>query len=116
MSCKESDKLVANDVLKAKALANGTASGTTYYVDPSGSDDSVGTSAGSAWKTLAKINASVFSPGTGSFSRVAAYGMTPCISKILEPAVLRLCLTNMMVRCDRSSTVVGKEMVPIPYF
>lgn len=63
LSCKESDKLVANDVLKAKALANGTASGTTYYIDPSGSDDSVGTSAGSAWKTLAKINASVFSPG-----------------------------------------------------
>lgn len=63
LSCKKTDRLVANDVLKAKALVSGMTLGATYYVDPSGSDDSVGTSAGAAWKTLAKINASVFSPG-----------------------------------------------------
>lgn len=37
--------------------------GKTYYIDPSGDDDSTGTSIIGAWKTLAKINASVFGPG-----------------------------------------------------
>ncbi|WP_145134446.1 Ig-like domain-containing protein [Paenibacillus sp. Y412MC10] len=40
------------------------ASGTTYYVDSTGGDDgNNGTSQGSAWKTLDKVNATTFSPG-----------------------------------------------------
>ena len=39
-------------------------SGTTYYVDStSGNDDDSGTSLSTAWKTLARVNATVFSPG-----------------------------------------------------
>lgn len=39
-------------------------SGTTYYVDSrSGNDDHQGSSPSTAWKTLAKVNATVFSPG-----------------------------------------------------
>ncbi len=39
-------------------------SGTTYYVDStSGNDNHKGTSLSTAWKTLAKVNATVFSPG-----------------------------------------------------
>ncbi|NBT12740.1 MAG: hypothetical protein EBS56_04015 [Planctomycetia bacterium] len=35
----------------------------TYYVSPTGSDSRSGTSAASAWKTIAKVNNSSFSPG-----------------------------------------------------
>jgi hypothetical protein len=39
-------------------------SGTTYYVESaSGNDGHNGTSSSTAWKTLAKVNATVFSPG-----------------------------------------------------
>ena len=42
----------------------GVAAGqTTYYVSPSGSDGSSGTSSSSAWRTVAKVNASSFNPG-----------------------------------------------------
>jgi hypothetical protein len=36
---------------------------TTYYVDPRGSDSNNGTSPGSAWSTLAKVNRTFFNPG-----------------------------------------------------
>lgn len=39
------------------------ATGTTYYVSTSGSDANSGTSSGSPWKTLAKVNATTFQPG-----------------------------------------------------
>jgi hypothetical protein len=39
------------------------ASATTYYVAASGSDVNSGTSVGAAWQTIAKVNASAFSPG-----------------------------------------------------
>ncbi|MDI4644431.1 family 16 glycoside hydrolase [Cohnella hashimotonis] len=40
------------------------AAGTTYYVDAAqGDDNASGTSATSAWKTLAKVNAVTFAPG-----------------------------------------------------
>ena len=35
----------------------------TYYVSPSGDDGASGLSAGSAWKTLDKVNSTVFKPG-----------------------------------------------------
>jgi hypothetical protein len=37
--------------------------GTVYYVSPSGNDGSTGTSQASAWKSVGKINASVFKAG-----------------------------------------------------
>lgn len=40
------------------------AGGATYYVDNvNGNDASNGTSAGTAWKTLTKVNATTFAPG-----------------------------------------------------
>jgi len=36
---------------------------TTYYVDPGGDDSAAGTSAGSPWRSLAKVNATTFQPG-----------------------------------------------------
>lgn len=37
--------------------------GFTYYVDPAGSDAADGTTAATAWKTLAKVNAATLTPG-----------------------------------------------------
>lgn len=37
--------------------------GATHYVSPTGSDGSAGTSQGTAWKTIAKVNATTFSSG-----------------------------------------------------
>jgi hypothetical protein len=43
---------------------SGVASGTTYYVSSSvGNDTNVGTGAGTAWQTVAKVNAQAFQPG-----------------------------------------------------
>jgi hypothetical protein len=36
---------------------------TTYYVSPTGSDGAAGTSPGTAWQTISKVNGSTFSPG-----------------------------------------------------
>ncbi|MFD0714494.1 right-handed parallel beta-helix repeat-containing protein [Paenibacillus sp. GCM10027626] len=44
-------------------LAAQAAGGSTYYVDPAGSDTNNGLSEGTAWATLAKVNATTFSPG-----------------------------------------------------
>src|SRR5882757_6592170 len=40
-----------------------TSAERTYYVDPAGSDDSDGLSAGSAWRTLDRVNAALLTPG-----------------------------------------------------
>ena len=46
------------------AATPGLASAATYYVDAAaGSDSAAGTSTGTAWKTLAKVNATTFSAG-----------------------------------------------------
>ncbi|MES2277196.1 MAG: DNRLRE domain-containing protein [Bacteroidota bacterium] len=37
--------------------------GNVYYVDPAGNDASDGLSTGTAWKTLAKVDSTTFSPG-----------------------------------------------------
>ncbi len=63
LSCQKPIQLESAVLLKAKAKADLTGAGNTYYVDPSGSDDSTGTSTTAAWRTLSKINASVFAPG-----------------------------------------------------
>jgi len=62
-ACHKTDALDTAATLKAKATAYSNTLGTTYYIDPSGHDDSIGTNATAAWKSLAKINATVFSPG-----------------------------------------------------
>ena len=40
-----------------------TAFATDYYIDPSGNDLNSGTSTSTAWQSIAKVNASTFSPG-----------------------------------------------------
>ena len=52
INCKTSKKTIIQET-----------KGTTYYVDPNGSDNNTGTSTKNAWKSLAKINAKIFSPG-----------------------------------------------------
>src|SRR5688500_6573423 len=37
---------------------------TTYYVSPTGNDSNAGTSSSKPWKTLQRVNAQNFSPGT----------------------------------------------------
>ncbi|OOG19786.1 hypothetical protein BWD42_07770 [Sphingobacterium sp. CZ-UAM] len=61
-ACQKADQLDSLTNLKAKAIAN-VAGGTTYYIDPLGNDESSGTSTTAAWKSLAKVNASLFGPG-----------------------------------------------------
>ncbi len=39
------------------------ANATNYYVSNTGNDGAAGTSTGAAWQTIAKVNASSFSPG-----------------------------------------------------
>jgi len=39
--------------------------GTTYYVSPHGSDSNSGTSSGSAWRTVKRVNAATLAPGDG---------------------------------------------------
>ncbi|MGJ1266135.1 CBM96 family carbohydrate-binding protein [Sphingobacterium spiritivorum] len=61
ISCQKSGLLDSKLFGKSQALANSL--GTTYYVDPSGNDSNTGMSPADAWKTVANINAKVFSPG-----------------------------------------------------
>ncbi|MGW3955771.1 3-keto-disaccharide hydrolase [Streptomyces sp. NPDC004752] len=61
--------LAAGSLAAAALISLGTgpaaaAAGTTYYVDPaSGSDNNAGTSEGTAWRTLTKVNTVTFAPG-----------------------------------------------------
>lgn len=43
--------------------ASAAGAGTTYYVSPSGSDSNSGTNTASAWRSLAKVDATTFQPG-----------------------------------------------------
>lgn len=54
-----------------QAAPQGTAKGTTYYVDSGhGSDQAAGTSANTAWKSLARVERAAFKPGdTVAFKR-----------------------------------------------
>jgi Right handed beta helix region len=54
--------VVAGALLWAPAAAFAV-TGTTYYVDPGGSDSADGLSPSTAWKSLAKVNAQTLSPG-----------------------------------------------------
>src|SRR5438105_2345195 len=47
----------------ASLLFAGQAAAATFYVSPNGSDDAAGTSAASAWKTVAKVDAARLAPG-----------------------------------------------------
>jgi hypothetical protein len=44
-------------------LVSAGITGASYYVSPSGNDANAGTSPGTAWQTIAKINAQSFNPG-----------------------------------------------------
>lgn len=63
LACKKAEQPDTKKTISSRAFASGTALRTIYYVDPSGSDDSTGTSPETAWKTLSKINSATFSPG-----------------------------------------------------
>lgn len=55
------------------------AAGTTYYVSSTGNDANAGTSPTAAWRTLAKVNASTFGPGT-SIAFAGGQTFTGCLS------------------------------------
>jgi hypothetical protein len=58
------DRLLAPDAAPAEAAFQlSTSSGTTYYVDPAGSDDHDGLATERAWRTVAKVNEITFVPG-----------------------------------------------------
>jgi hypothetical protein len=62
---KKLGESIIADASKAQVVttAPGTAVGTIYYVDPNGSDSNNGTSTTTPWQTVAKVNATTFSPG-----------------------------------------------------
>jgi len=51
------------------ALLCGTASATTYYVDPAGSNANDGLSPATPWRTLLKVGISSFQPALDAESR-----------------------------------------------
>jgi len=56
--------VVQNAALPVTAASTPAGTGTTYYVDAQNGDDGAnGTSAATAWKTFAAVNATVFQPG-----------------------------------------------------
>jgi hypothetical protein len=55
--------LVLAGLCAVATLPAAFAASSTYYVDPGGSDSNSGTSTGSPWKTLAKVNSVTFQPG-----------------------------------------------------
>jgi hypothetical protein len=50
-------------ILLLLGFGGATARATTFFVSAAGSDSNSGTSSGSAWQTIAKVNGSTFSPG-----------------------------------------------------
>ncbi|MBV8256035.1 MAG: right-handed parallel beta-helix repeat-containing protein [Chitinophaga sp.] len=48
---------------RSTAVLGVSPGGTTYYVDPNGSDTANGTSTTSAWQTLARVDSMIFQPG-----------------------------------------------------
>lgn len=55
--------LFAAGLATLTAAPANAAGGTTYYVDPGGNDNNSGTSTGSAWQSLNKVDAATFQPG-----------------------------------------------------
>ena len=51
-------------ITPAKATADTSQSGVSYYVSPTGHDKSAGTSPSTAWRTLARASAAVIRPGS----------------------------------------------------
>ncbi len=63
-SCNKSINRVPTDTGASKAPVKGTHStGTTYYVDPAGSDSNDGQSTTTAWQSISKVNTQTFLPG-----------------------------------------------------
>ena len=50
---------------------------TTYYVHPTGSDGAGGTTAGTAWQTIAKVNSSTAANDTILFGNTSMIIFTP---------------------------------------
>jgi len=80
--------------LFAAIMIFATASGATWHVDPiAGDDGNPGTSAGGAWKSLAKVNATKLAPGDGVIIAPGRHGasLVPmAVGTETEPVVIRL--------------------------
>nr|WP_229261714.1 right-handed parallel beta-helix repeat-containing protein [Duganella margarita] len=62
---KKLGESIISSAANAKVIttAPGAATGTIFYVDPSGSDSNNGTSQSTPWQTIQKVNARTYSPG-----------------------------------------------------
>lgn len=63
----------------AAPATQAAAAGTTYYVSATGNDANAGTSPTTAWRSLAKVNASTFGPGT-SIALQGGQTFTGCLT------------------------------------
>ena len=61
--CQKSITNLPTPKMTITGSRNLSGTGTTYYIDPAGNDTSNGTSAATAWQTIAKVNAQTFQPG-----------------------------------------------------
>lgn len=61
--CKKSSNGSPNEKIRTNGTVRNFSVGTTYYVDPAGSDSNNGTSSSTPWQTISKINAQTFLPG-----------------------------------------------------
>ena len=60
-------------------LISFSVSATIYYIDPNGNDANNGTSTGTPWKTIAKINSSTFSAGDNILFKAGGTWFGPLI-------------------------------------
>jgi len=61
--CRQTGDYFYIDNLEITADGDPTPSPAVYYIDPAGDDTNPGTSEATPWQTLAKVNATTFSPG-----------------------------------------------------
>lgn len=62
---KQLGESIRSDAANAQVITSdpGNSQGTVYYIDPEGNDSNNGTSPGTPWRTIQKVNATTFSPG-----------------------------------------------------
>jgi hypothetical protein len=63
--CKKSSNGSPNEKIRTNGTVRNfsVGTGTTYYVDPAGSDSNNGISSSTPWQTISKVNAQTFLPG-----------------------------------------------------
>jgi hypothetical protein len=74
-ACKKEDITASTPVNEAEQMVSASATGTVYYVSPSGSDAGAGTSA-SPWKTLFKATSTVTTAGSVIHLKAGTYTET----------------------------------------